>query len=89
VGREAAEDLDNNMVCEAGHCVPLVGVSSISSVCNRMRVSLVMRSLKSKIIQQRSITKVHNSYQNATLTNINNFHGMTSSKFRVAAHRYI
>jgi hypothetical protein len=88
-GGEAAEDLDNDMVYEASHCVPLVGVSSISSVCSRMRASLVMRSLKRKIIQQRSITEVHNSYQNATLTTINNFHGMTSSKFRVAAHRYI
>jgi hypothetical protein len=51
-GREAAENLDNNMVYEASHCVPLVGVSSISSVCSRMRASLVMRSLKRKIIQQ-------------------------------------
>jgi hypothetical protein len=49
-GREAAENLDNNMVYEASHCVPLVGVSSI--VCSRMRASLVMRSLKRKIIQQ-------------------------------------
>ena len=57
--------------------------------CSRMRACLVMRSLRRKIIQQRSISEVHNSYQSATLTTINNFHGATSSKFRVAPHRYI
>jgi hypothetical protein len=34
---EAAKDLDNDIVCEAGQYVPIVGASSISSV---------MRSLK-------------------------------------------
>ena len=62
----------------------LLGASSISSVCSRIRACSVMRSLKRKIIQQRSISEVHNSYQSATLTTISNFHGMTSSKFRVA-----
>ena len=79
-GGEAAEDLDNGIVREASQCVPLVGASSIS---------LVMRSLKRKIIQQRSFSEVHNSYQSATLTTINNFHDTTSNKFRVAPHRYI
>jgi hypothetical protein len=54
-----------------------------------MRAGSVMRSPRRKIIQQRSIGEVHNSYQSATLTTINNFHGTTSSKFRVAPHRYI
>ena len=89
VGEEAVEDLDNDIVHEAGQCVLLVGVSSISSVCSRMRACSVMRSLKRKIIQQRSNSEVHNSYQSATLTTINNFHGTTSNKFRVAPHRYI
>jgi hypothetical protein len=49
--REVAEDLNNDIVCEAGQCIPLVGASSISSVCSRMRASTVIRSLKRKIIQ--------------------------------------
>ena len=64
----------------------LLGASSISSMCSRIRACSVMRSLKRKIIQQRSISEVHNSYQSAT---INNFHGTTSYKFRVAPHKYI
>jgi len=88
-GREVAEDLDNGIVREAGQCVPLVGASSILSVCSRIRAWSVMRSLKRKIIQQRSISEVHNSYQSATLTTINNFHSTTSNKFRLAPHRYI
>ena len=53
----------------------LLGASSISSVCSRIRACSVMRSLKRKIIQQRSNSEVHNSYQSTTLTTINNFHG--------------
>ena len=68
VGGEAAEDLQNKILCEAGQCVTVVGAASISkslrpSLCSRMRASLVMRSLKRKIIQQRSNSEVHNSYQ--------------------------
>jgi hypothetical protein len=85
-GEEAAEDLKNDILRDAGQWISLVGASSISLVYSMMRASLVMRSLKRKIIQQRSISEVHNSYQNAT---INNFHGTTSCKFRVAPHRYI
>ena len=62
-GREVAEDLDNDIVYEAGQCVPLVGASSISSACSRMKACSVMRSLKRKIIQQRSNSEVHNSNQ--------------------------
>ena len=62
----------------------LLGASSISSMCSRMRACSVMRSLKRKIIQQRSISEVHNSYQSATLTTINNFHGT-----RVAVNRAV
>ena len=66
-GGEAVEDIDNDMVCETSHCVPLVGgllhsKSLRSSVCSRMRASLVMRSLKRKIIQQRSISEVRKHY---------------------------
>jgi len=79
-GGEAAEDLNNSIVREAGQCVPLVG---------GLLHFILMRSLKRKIIQQRSNSEVHNSYQSATLTTIDNFHGTTSNKFRVALHRYI
>jgi hypothetical protein len=70
----------------------LLRASSISKslrslACSRIRASLVIRSLKKKIIQQKSISEVHNSYQSVTLTTINNFHGTTSSKFRVAQIR--
>ena len=83
---KAAEDLDNTSSMRLASAFLLLGASSISSVCRRMRACLVIRSLKRKIVQQRSISEVHNSYQSAT---INNFHGMTSYKFRVAPHRYI
>ena len=33
VSGEAMEDLEKDIVHEAGQCVPLVGASSISSVC--------------------------------------------------------
>jgi hypothetical protein len=52
VSREVAKDLYNSIVREAGQCVPLVGASSISSVCSRMRAWSVIRALKRKIIQQ-------------------------------------
>ena len=68
-GGEVTEDLDDDIVREVGQCVPLVGASSILSI---------MRSLNRKITQQRSNIDVHNSYQRATLTTINNFHGTTS-----------
>ena len=32
-GGEAAEDLDKDIIHEASQCVPLVGASSILSVC--------------------------------------------------------
>jgi hypothetical protein len=86
---ETAKDLDNDIVCEASQCAPLIGASFVSSMCSRMRACSIMRSLKRKIIQQRSNSKVHNSYQSVTLTTINNFHGTTSNKFRVASQRYI
>jgi hypothetical protein len=89
VGGEAAEDLKNDILHEAGQCVPLVGSLLYVVSGSTMRASSVMKSLKRKIIQQRSISEVHNSYQSATLTTIKNFHGTTSSKFRVAPHRYI
>ena len=87
--REAAKDLDNGIFREVGQWIPLVGASSISSMCNRMGACSIMRSVKRKIIQQRSNSEVHNSYQCVSLTTINNFHGTTSYKFRVAPHRYI
>jgi hypothetical protein len=42
-------------------------------VCSTMRAFSVMRLLKRKIIQQRSISEVHNSYQSVTLITINIF----------------
>ena len=59
-GGDVAEDLKNDILREAGQCVPLVGASSISYVCSRMRDCSVMRSLKRKIIQQKSNSEVHN-----------------------------
>ena len=50
-GGEAMEDLKNDILCEAGKCIPLIGGPSISSVCNTIRASSVIRSLKRKIIQ--------------------------------------
>jgi len=54
-GKEGAKDLQNKILYEAGQCVPVVGAASIlkslrSSMRSRMRASLVMRSLKRKII---------------------------------------
>jgi hypothetical protein len=57
--REATEDLDNDIL--------MLEASSISSACSRMRACSVMRSLKRKIIQQRSNSEVHNSYQSPTM----------------------
>jgi hypothetical protein len=67
VGREATEDLDNDFICEAGQYVPLVGGLLHFFACSRMRACLVMKSQKRKIIQQRSNSEVHNSYQSLTV----------------------
>ena len=87
-GWEAAEDLKNDILREAGQCVPLVG--SLHFVSVQYDESFLSNEIiEEESIQQRSISEIHNSYQSATLTTINNFYSTTSSKFRVAPHRYI
>jgi hypothetical protein len=56
VGGEVAKDLENDILREAGQCVPLVGGLLHMSVCSTIRASSVMRSLRRKIIQGRSIS---------------------------------
>ena len=58
VGGETAEDLNNGIIREAGQCVPLVGGLLHFINVQHDESSLVMRSLKRKIIQQRSISEV-------------------------------
>ena len=88
-GGEAAEDLKNDILREAGQCIPLIG-----GLLHFVSVQYDESFLGNEITEEENnLTKlhqvVHNSYQSATLTTINNFHGTTSCKFRVAPHRYI
>jgi hypothetical protein len=48
---EAVEDIENDILCEVGQCIPLVGGLLHSLVCIMMRASSIMRSLKRKMTQ--------------------------------------